>query len=274
MVIVTNDPDKYAEVTDLATPGGQALPIFHRDELDRVQRELREYPGVSVLIYDQMCATEARRRRKRGKLPPVARRVVIHPEVCEGCGDCSRQSNCLSVVPLETPFGTKRAIDQSACNQDFSCLKGFCPSFVTLDGVRLKKGAGLAPPAAGKDAISTVDREKLGHFAAAGLAADRRPLQPAAHRRRRHGRDYRRGADRDGRTPRRQGRLGARHDRAGAEVRGGLLAPAHRRPGGGHPRGADCDRRGACADRRRPGGQCRQRGAVQTARRAKPGSGQ
>ncbi|WP_371323610.1 indolepyruvate ferredoxin oxidoreductase family protein [Dechloromonas sp. ZY10] len=162
VVIVTNDPDKYAEVTDLATPGGRALPIFHRDELDQVQRELREYPGVSVLIYDQMCATEARRRRKRGKLPPVARRVVIHPEVCEGCGDCSRQSNCLSVVPLETPFGTKRAIDQSACNQDFSCLKGFCPSFVTLDGVRLKKGAGLAPPAAGKDAISTVDREHWG----------------------------------------------------------------------------------------------------------------
>ena len=175
MVIVSNDPDKYAEITDLATPGGQTLPIFHRDELDRVQRELREYPGVSVLIYDQMCATEARRRRKRGKLPPVARRVVIHPEICEGCGDCSRQSNCLSVVPLETPFGTKRAIDQSACNQDFSCLKGFCPSFVTLDGVRLKKGVGLAPPEAGKDPVSTVDRENWGILPLPALPATAAP---------------------------------------------------------------------------------------------------
>ena len=136
MVIVTNDPAKYAEITDLAPD----VPIRHRDELDAVQRELREYPGVSVLIYDQVCATEARRRRKRGKMPPVARRVVINEHVCEGCGDCSVQSNCLSVVPVETPFGTKRQIDQSACNQDFSCLNGFCPSFVTLEGVQPKKG--------------------------------------------------------------------------------------------------------------------------------------
>ncbi|HEX6735500.1 MAG TPA: indolepyruvate ferredoxin oxidoreductase family protein, partial [Azonexus sp.] len=136
MVIVTNDPAKYAEVTDLAPN----VPVRHRDELDRTQRELREYPGVSVLIYDQMCATEGRRRRKRGKLPAVTRRVFINEAVCEGCGDCSVQSNCLSVVPVETAFGTKRQIDQSACNQDFSCANGFCPSFVSIEGGRPKKG--------------------------------------------------------------------------------------------------------------------------------------
>jgi len=136
MVVVTNDPAKYAEITDLAPN----VPIRHRDELDVVQRELRREPGVSVLIYDQVCATEARRRRKRGKMPAVGKRVVINEAVCEGCGDCSVQSNCLSVVPVETAFGTKRQIDQSACNQDFSCLKGFCPSFVTIEGGTLKKG--------------------------------------------------------------------------------------------------------------------------------------
>jgi len=136
MVIVAAEPEKYAEITDLAPN----VPVRHRDELDAVQRELREYPGVSVLIYDQVCATEARRRRKRGKLPAVNKRVVINEAVCEGCGDCSVQSNCLSVVPVETAFGTKRQIDQSSCNQDFSCLKGFCPSFVTVEGATLKKG--------------------------------------------------------------------------------------------------------------------------------------
>ncbi len=137
MVVVTSDPDKYAEVTDLAPH----VPVRHRDELETVQRELREYPGVSVLIYDQVCATEARRRRKRGKMPPVTQRVVINEAVCEGCGDCSVQSNCLSVVPVETEFGTKRQIDQSACNQDFSCLKGFCPSFVTVEGAKPRKSS-------------------------------------------------------------------------------------------------------------------------------------
>ncbi|MBL8404232.1 MAG: indolepyruvate ferredoxin oxidoreductase family protein [Dechloromonas sp.] len=137
MVVVASDPDKYAEITDLAPH----VPVRHRDELDSVQRELREYPGVSILIYDQVCATEARRRRKRGKLPPVSTRVVINEAVCEGCGDCSVQSNCLSVVPVETDFGTKRQIDQSACNQDFSCVKGFCPSFVTIEGAKPRKSA-------------------------------------------------------------------------------------------------------------------------------------
>ena len=135
MVVVASDPAKYAEITDLAPH----VPVRHRDELDSVQRELREYPGVSILIYDQVCATEARRRRKRGKMPAVTQRVVINEAVCEGCGDCSVQSNCLSVVPVETEFGTKRQIDQSACNQDFSCLKGFCPSFVTIEGAKPRK---------------------------------------------------------------------------------------------------------------------------------------
>ena len=145
MVVVTDDTDKYATVTDLA-PG---VPVRHRDELDRVQRELREYPGVSALIYDQTCAAEKRRRRKRGTLSDPARRVFIHELVCEGCGDCGVKSNCLAVVPVETEFGRKRAIDQSACNKDFSCLKGFCPSFVTVEGGQLRKGKAPQRDAAG-----------------------------------------------------------------------------------------------------------------------------
>ncbi|CAB3896204.1 hypothetical protein LMG26686_04248 [Achromobacter mucicolens] len=140
IVVVTDDPRKYVEVSDLA-PG---VPVRHRDELDAVMRELREHPGVSVLIYDQTCATEKRRRRKRNAYPDPARRVVINERVCEGCGDCSAKSNCLSVEPLETEFGRKRKINQSSCNKDFSCLKGFCPSLVTVEGGKLKKPPALA----------------------------------------------------------------------------------------------------------------------------------
>ncbi|EHK64717.1 indolepyruvate ferredoxin oxidoreductase family protein [Achromobacter arsenitoxydans] len=140
IVIVTDDPAKYLDVGDLA-PG---VPVRHRDELDAVMRELREHPGVSVLVYDQTCATEKRRRRKRGAYPDPARRVVINERVCEGCGDCSTASNCLSVEPLDTEFGRKRKINQSSCNKDFSCLKGFCPSLVTVEGGKLKKPAALA----------------------------------------------------------------------------------------------------------------------------------
>ncbi|MFZ2854501.1 MAG: indolepyruvate ferredoxin oxidoreductase family protein [Rhodocyclaceae bacterium] len=140
IVIVTDDPAKYAQITDLAPN----TPVYHRDRLDAVQRELRNYRGVSILIYDQTCATEKRRRRKRGKLADPARRIFINEAVCEGCGDCGVQSNCLSIVPVETEFGRKRAIDQSSCNKDYSCVNGFCPSFVSVEGGRLRKGSAIA----------------------------------------------------------------------------------------------------------------------------------
>jgi indolepyruvate ferredoxin oxidoreductase len=139
IVVVTDEPEKYAAVRDLAP----ATPVRHRDELDLVQRELREFPGVSALIYDQTCAAEKRRRRKRGTYPDPARRIFINEAVCEGCGDCGVKSNCLAVAPVETEFGRKRAIDQSACNKDYSCLNGFCPSFVTIEGGRLRKGKAM-----------------------------------------------------------------------------------------------------------------------------------
>jgi indolepyruvate ferredoxin oxidoreductase len=135
IVVVTDEPDKYPPATDFA-PGTR---VRHRDELDTVQRELREVSGVTAIVYDQTCAAEKRRRRKRGRFPDPQKRVVINDLVCEGCGDCSTASNCLSVVPVETEFGRKRAIDQSSCNKDYSCLKGFCPSFVTVEGGALRK---------------------------------------------------------------------------------------------------------------------------------------
>ena len=137
IVIVTDEPEKYESVTGLP----EGIAIEHRDELDRIQREFREIKGTTVIIYDQTCATEKRRRRKRGTLVDPAKRVVINELVCEGCGDCGVQSNCLSVEPLETEFGRKRQINQSTCNKDYSCVKGFCPSFVTVEGGQLKKKA-------------------------------------------------------------------------------------------------------------------------------------
>jgi indolepyruvate ferredoxin oxidoreductase len=142
IVVVTDEPEKYPAGADFA-PG---VTVHHRDDLDSVQRELRETPGVSVLVYDQTCAAEKRRRRKRGKFPDPAKRVVINDLVCEGCGDCSVKSNCLSVVPVETEFGRKRAIDQSSCNKDYSCVKGFCPSFVTVEGGQLRKRRAAVDP--------------------------------------------------------------------------------------------------------------------------------
>ena len=118
--------------------------LHHRDEMDALQRELREFKGVSVLVYQQTCAAEKRRRRKRGLLADPPKRVFINEEVCEGCGDCSRASNCLSVVPLATELGRKRKIDQSACNKDYSCVNGFCPSFVTVHGGELARRPGVA----------------------------------------------------------------------------------------------------------------------------------
>ena len=138
IAVVSDDPSQY-DGADGFAPG---VTVHHRDDLDAVQRELREVPGVTILVYDQTCAAEKRRRRKRGTYPDPGKRVVINELVCEGCGDCQVKSNCLSVVPVDTEFGRKRQIDQSSCNMDFSCVKGFCPSFVTVEGGALRRGAG------------------------------------------------------------------------------------------------------------------------------------
>ncbi|HEY2977915.1 MAG TPA: DUF6537 domain-containing protein, partial [Burkholderiaceae bacterium] len=134
LVIVTDEPAKY---DGAALEAG--VTVHHRDELDAIQREFRGILGTTAIIYDQTCATEKRRRRKRGKMVDPAKRVVINELVCEGCGDCGEVSNCLSVEPLETEFGRKRRINQNSCNKDYSCVKGFCPSFVTVEGGELKK---------------------------------------------------------------------------------------------------------------------------------------
>lgn len=152
ITIVTDEPEKYRGAHHTTIGGAtltlpEGIAVEHRDALDRIQREFREIPGTTVIIYDQTCATEKRRRRKRGTMADPAKRVVINEAVCEGCGDCGVQSNCLSVEPLETEFGRKRAINQSTCNKDFSCTRGFCPSFVTVEGGQLKKKAkGAAAP--------------------------------------------------------------------------------------------------------------------------------
>jgi indolepyruvate ferredoxin oxidoreductase len=137
IAVVSDDVRKYDR---RAFPSG--VGIHHRDRLEAVQRELREKPGVSALIYDQICAAEARRLRKRGELPDPERRIVINEHVCEGCGDCSVQSNCISIEPIETELGRKRRINQSSCNKDYSCLKGYCPSFVSVIGGRVRRAAG------------------------------------------------------------------------------------------------------------------------------------
>jgi indolepyruvate ferredoxin oxidoreductase len=167
IVVVTDEPEKYPADTDWA-PG---VTVRHRDDLDAVQRELREKPGVSALIYDQTCASEKRRRRKKNEFPDPAIRAFINERVCEGCGDCSTKSNCLSVEPLETEFGRKRKINQSSCNKDYSCVNGFCPSFVTVEGGRLKKGkaASLAESAGAQiaDAFPALPEPALPSLASA-----------------------------------------------------------------------------------------------------------
>jgi indolepyruvate ferredoxin oxidoreductase len=158
IIVVTDEPEKYPA----GYPWAAGVTVRHRSELDAVQRELREVKGVSAMIYDQTCASEKRRRRKKidkdGKpgFPDPAKRAVINEAVCEGCGDCSVQSNCLSVEPLETEFGRKRQINQSSCNKDFSCVNGFCPSFVTVEGGKLKK-----PPKTKIEAGNALDVQSL-----------------------------------------------------------------------------------------------------------------
>jgi indolepyruvate ferredoxin oxidoreductase len=137
IAVVSDDVAKYDRK---AFPPGATL--HHRDRLDLVQRELRSHPGVSALVYDQVCAAEARRLRKRGDLPDPDRRIVINELVCEGCGDCSVQSNCISIEPVETELGRKRRINQSTCNKDYSCVKGYCPSFVSVIGGRVRRAGG------------------------------------------------------------------------------------------------------------------------------------
>ncbi|MFZ2100186.1 MAG: indolepyruvate ferredoxin oxidoreductase family protein, partial [Oricola sp.] len=157
IALVSDQPEKFA-------PGHfpSRVTYHNRRELDAVQRELREVKGVSVLIYEQTCATEKRRRRKRGTLEDPKRFAFINDLVCEGCGDCSVESNCLSVEPLETPFGRKRRINLSNCNKDFSCLNGFCPSFVTVEGAtRRKKTPDTASISAKADALPYPDLPTL-----------------------------------------------------------------------------------------------------------------
>ncbi len=134
MALVADEPGRYEGVSLPA-----CVTLHHRAEMDAVQRELRDYPDVSVIVYDQPCATERRRLRKRGKWEDPEKRSFINASVCEGCGDCGKASNCMSIEPLETEFGRKRRINQSTCNKDFSCVEGFCPSFVTVHGGRLRR---------------------------------------------------------------------------------------------------------------------------------------
>ncbi len=141
IALVTEDLARYTDRSQLPAN----LTLHDRKDMDAVQRELREVLGASVLIYDQTCAAEKRRRRKKGQFPDPNQRLFINEAVCEGCGDCGVQSNCTSIMPRETEFGRKRAIDQSSCNKDYSCVKGFCPSFVTVEGGKLVKSkAGAA----------------------------------------------------------------------------------------------------------------------------------
>lgn len=135
ILLVSDHPERWAGNSELA----EGVSIHHRDHMDAVQRELRAQGGVSAIVYEQTCAAEKRRRRKRGEYPDPNKRLFINQRVCEGCGDCSVQSNCISIEPVQTDFGRKRAINQNACNKDFSCVKGFCPSFVEVEGAQLNK---------------------------------------------------------------------------------------------------------------------------------------
>ena len=149
VVVVSDAPEKFRGLSDV--PAG--VDIHHRDALDRVQKDMRLIEGVTGIVYEQTCAAEKRRRRKRGAFPNPPKRAFINPLVCEGCGDCSTKANCVSIHPLETEFGRKRQIDQSSCNKDYSCVNGFCPSFVTVHGGGPRKPAPAAVPADAFDGL-------------------------------------------------------------------------------------------------------------------------
>jgi indolepyruvate ferredoxin oxidoreductase len=181
--LVSETPDAYPS-SDIA-PGTK---VAHRDALDAVMRECREIKGASAIVFVQTCAAEKRRRRKRGTLEDPQRRVIINPAVCEGCGDCSVQSNCISVEPLETEMGRKRAINQSSCNKDYSCLKGFCPSFVTIDGGQLKRKApivigdiGVLPEPASRPSLDRPYNVAVGGVGGTGVLTIGALLGMAAH---------------------------------------------------------------------------------------------
>ena len=160
LIVVSDNPDQLEGLGTLP-PG---TDLRHRDDLDGAQRELRDVKGVTALIYEQTCAAEKRRKRKRGQYPDPAKRVFINDLVCEGCGDCSKQSNCLSVIPKETPFGRKRQIDQSSCNKDYSCVKGFCPSFVTVEGGELRKPDIVAADGPLQHLLETLPEPQMAHI--------------------------------------------------------------------------------------------------------------
>lgn len=186
IAVVSDDIEKYIGHHKEFADG---VTIHHRDDLDAVQKELREFRGVSVLVYDQTCAAEKRRRRKQGKLPDLMKRVVINDRVCEGCGDCGEVSNCLSVEPIETAYGRKRTINQSSCNKDLSCVKGFCPSFVTVIPGKRKKGPNkskervemILPPPVPKS-LSMPYNILITGVGGTGIITIAQILQVAAHR--------------------------------------------------------------------------------------------
>ena len=241
IVIVTDEPEKYPATVSWP----QGTTVRHRKELELVQQELQQVKGVSALIYDQTCAAEKRRRRKKNTFPNPPKRVFINQEVCEGCGDCNRKSNCVSVQPLDTEFGRKRKIDQSSCNKDFSCLDGFCPSFVTVHGGAPRKG----------EAAHSGD-ELAGFFAelpAPRYAPLGRAIQRADHGYRRHRCAHRGRRARHGGAPRRQGLQRHGHHGHGAEGRLGGHAPALRDVEGAALRYAAVGELGGPHDRLRPG---------------------
>ena len=184
LIVMSDEPEKYATGDFPAH-----TRVEHRRELDTVQKELRETPGVTVVIYDQTCAAEKRRRRKRGLMVDPPKRAFINELVCEGCGDCSRTSNCVSVEPLETEFGRKRKINQSSCNKDFSCVEGFCPSFVTVHGgalrTRVKNGAAKVAFELPQPALPVLSREPfnivIGGIGGTGVTSIGAILGAAAH---------------------------------------------------------------------------------------------